>query len=200
MFWNTVIDNKIEKVDLRKNPVIITVNKFNEEAVKKFRGDMNMAVNSGQSVVPIVIDSYGGQVYSLMSMVSMIKACPVPVATIIQGKAMSCGIALATFGTEGMRYMDPDATAMIHEVSSGSWGKNEEIQADAKETERLNEKILTMMSRNCGHADDYFSKIIHEKGHADWFLDSKEVLKHNIVSHLKVPKLEITVSVDIDLK
>jgi len=200
MFWNTVIDNKIEKVDLRKNPVIITVNKFNEEAVKKFRGDMNMAVNSGQSVVPIVIDSYGGQVYSLMSMVSMIKACPVPVATIIQGKAMSCGIALATFGTEGMRYMDPDATAMIHEVSSGSWGKNEEIQADAKETERLNEKILTMMSRNCGHSDDYFSKIIHEKGHADWFLDSKEVLKHNIVSHLKVPKLEITVSVDIDLK
>ena len=200
MFWNTNIDNKIEKVDLRKNPVIITVNKFNEDSVKKFRGDMNMAVNSGQSVVPIVIDSYGGQVYSLMSMVSMIKACPIPVATIIQGKAMSCGIALATFGTEGMRYMDPDATAMIHEVSSGSWGKNEEIQADAKETERLNEKILTMMSRNCCHSDDYFSKIIHEKGHADWFLDSKEVLKHNIVSHLKVPKLEITVSVDIDLK
>lgn len=200
MFWNTVIDNKIEKVDLRKNPVIITVNKFNEEAVKKFRGDMNMAVNSGQSVVPIIIDSYGGEVYSLMAMVSMIKACPIPVATIIQGKAMSCGIALATFGTEGMRYMDPDSTAMIHEVSSGSWGKNEEIQADAKETERLNEKILTMMSRNCGHADDYFSKIIHEKGHADWFLDAKEVLKHNIVSHLRIPKLEINVSVDIDLK
>ena len=88
MFWNTNIDNRIEKVDLRKNPVIITVNKFNEDAVKKFRTDMNMAVNSGQSVIPVVIDSYGGQVYSLMAMVSMIKACPLPVATIIQGKAM----------------------------------------------------------------------------------------------------------------
>ena len=200
MFWNTIIDNKIEKVDLRKNPVIITVNKFDEESAKKFRGDMNAAVNSGQSVVPIVIDSYGGQVYSLLSMVSMIKSCPIPVATIIQGKAMSCGIALATFGTDGMRYMDPDATAMIHEVSSGSWGKNEEIQADAKETERLNEKILTMMSRNCGHADDYFSKIIHDKGHADWFLDADEALAHNIVQHIKVPNLKGTVSVKIDLE
>jgi len=200
MFWKTNIDNQIEKVDLRKNPVIITVNKFNEEAVSKFRSQMSSAVNSGQKVVPIVIDSYGGQVYSLMAMVSMIKACPIPVATIIQGKAMSCGIALSTFGTEGMRYMDPDATAMIHEVSSGSVGKNEEIQASAEETNRLNEKILTMMSRNCGHADDYFSKIIHEKSHADWFLDAKEVLKHNIVSHLRIPHLEVKVSVDMDLK
>ena len=200
MFWKTNIDNQIEKVDLRKNPIIITVNKFNEEAVSKFRGQMSAAVNSGQKVVPIVIDSYGGQVYSLMAMVSMIKACPIPVATIIQGKAMSCGIALATFGTEGMRYMDPDATAMIHEVSSGAIGKNEEIQASAEETNRLNEKILTMMSRNCGHADDYFSKIIHEKGHADWFLDAKEVLKHNIVSHLRIPHLEVKVTVDMDLK
>ena len=200
MYWNTNIDNKIEKVDLRKNPVIITINKFTEESVKKFRTDMNMAINSGQKVVPIVIDSYGGQVYSLMAMVSMIKACPLPVATIIQGKAMSCGIALASFGTEGMRYMDPDATAMIHEVSSGSWGKNEEIQASADETARLNEKILTMMSRNCGHADDFFSKIIHERGHADWFLDAKEVLKHNIVSHLKIPTLEINITAEIDIK
>jgi len=199
MIWKTNIDNKIEKVDLRKNPVIITVNKFDEDSAKKFRGDMNAAINSGQDVIPIIIDSYGGQVYSLMSMVSMIKACPVPVATIIQGKAMSCGIALATFGDDGMRYMDPDATAMIHEVSSGSWGKNEEIQADAKETERLNEKILTMMSRNCGHADDYFSKLIHEKGHADWFLDAKETLKHQIVNHLKIPVLNIDVKVSIGL-
>ena len=134
MFWNTNIDNKIEKVDLRKSPVIITVNKFNEESTKKFRTDINMAANSGQKVIPIVIDSYGGEVYSLMSMVSMIKSCPLPVATIIQGKAMSCGIALASFGTEGMRYMDPDATEMIHEVSSSSWGKNEELKESADET------------------------------------------------------------------
>ena len=199
MFWKSNIDNLIEKVDLRKNPTIITVNKFDEESAKKFRSDINGAINSGQKVVPVIIDSYGGQVYALMSMISMIKACPIPVATIIQGKAMSCGIALSTFGEEGLRFMDPDATAMIHEVSSGSWGKNEEIQADAKETERLNKKILTMMSRNCGHADDYFAKIIHEKGHADWFLDAKEVLKHNIVNHLRIPKLEINVTVDIDL-
>jgi ATP-dependent protease ClpP protease subunit len=61
-----------------------------------------------------------------------------------------------------MRFMDPDATVMIHDVASGQWGKNEEIKASAAETDRLNKKILSMMAKNCGKPDDYFLKAIHE--------------------------------------
>ena len=32
------------------------------------------AQNTGQSIIPIVIDSYGGEVYSLLKMIDMIKA------------------------------------------------------------------------------------------------------------------------------
>ena len=99
-----------------------------------------------QMVLPVVIDSYGGQVYSLMSMISDIQHSRIPVATIVQGKAMSCGAILFSFGTEGRRYMDPDATVMIHDVSSMGWGKVEEIKADAKEVERLNQKVYKMMA------------------------------------------------------
>lgn len=42
-----------------------------------------------------------------MSMVSDIKHSRIPVATIVQGKAMSCGAILFSCGEEGMRYMDP---------------------------------------------------------------------------------------------
>ena len=52
--------------------------------------------------------------------------------------------------------MDPDATMMIHDVSSMGWGKVEEIKADAAETERLNQKLYKMMAENCGHPPDYF--------------------------------------------
>ena len=115
-------------------PVVIRVRKFDEVAAKEFSNLMSKAQNTGQPVVPVIIDSYGGQVYSLMSMISDITHYNIPVATIVQGKAMSCGALLFSFGAEGYRYMDPDATLMIHDVSSMKCGKVEEVKAGAEET------------------------------------------------------------------
>ena len=98
-------------------PIVIRVNKFDEASARSFSNLMTKAQNTGQPIVPIVIDSYGGQVYSLMSMVSDINSSRVPVATIVQGKDMSCGALLFSFGAEGHRYMDTDSTLIIHDVS-----------------------------------------------------------------------------------
>ena len=194
------VDSRIHKIELHNNPIVVRVNKFNEESAQKFARDMNAARNSLQPYIPVVIDSYGGQVYSLMSMISEIKSCEVPVVTVVEGKAMSCGAVLFSFGTEGYRFMAPDATVMIHDVSSGGRGKVEELKADAAEADRLDQIIFKMMSQNCGKKDDYYKKIVHKKGHADWFLDAAECKKHNLCNHIRVPKLVTKVSVDISLE
>ena len=190
------VSNHIKAVELKVDPIIIRVNKFDEDSAKEFVDSMSRAQNTGQSVIPVVIDSYGGQVYSLMTMIGAIKGSRVPVATIVEGKAMSCGALLFSFGAEGMRYMDPDATLMVHDVSSGAFGKVEEIKADAKEVDRLNKKVYEMMARNCGKPSDYFLKLVHERGHADWYLDGQEAKSHNIANELRVP----TLTCKIDLK
>jgi ATP-dependent Clp protease protease subunit len=176
-------------------PTVIRVRKFDEASAKEFSELMTKAQNTGQPVVPVIIDSYGGQVYSLMSMISDIQHSRIPVATIVQGKAMSCGAILFSFGAEGKRYMDPNATVMIHDVSSMGWGKVEELKADAAETERLNQIVYRMMAQNCGHHDEYFLDIVHDKGHADWYLDANECKKHKIANHLHVPELKIETKV-----
>jgi ATP-dependent Clp protease protease subunit len=198
MHWTSEIDPKIKEVELRKQPIIIRVNKFDEESAKKFALEVATAHNTGQKVIPVVIDSYGGQVYSLMSMISAIKHSELPVATIIEGKAMSCGAILFSFGTQGYRFMDPNATLMIHDVSSMDMGKVEELKASALEADRLNTIVYQMMAQNCGKKDDYFLKIVDKKKHADWFLDAIETKKHGMANHLRVPKISIKVSVDID--
>jgi len=179
-------------------PTIIRVNKFDESSAKGFTTAMMKAQNTGQPVVPVIIDSYGGQVYSLMSMISDISHSKIPVATIVQGKAMSCGAILFSFGADGYRYMDPDATLMIHDVSSMQWGKVEEIKASAEETSRLNKKVYQMMAKNCGHRKNYFLDLIHEKGHADWFLDVDEAKKHNLTNHMHIPELKIRTDIKFD--
>jgi ATP-dependent Clp protease protease subunit len=200
MIWKSEISSLVKDVELRKHPVIIKVNKFDEKSANDFSHKLALAHSTGQKVIPVVIDSYGGQVYSLMTMIAAIKSSELPVATIVEGKAMSCGAVLLTFGEDGMRFAAPDATVMIHDVSSGGWGKIEELKADVKEAERLDEKIFTMMARNCGKKDDYFKKKVFTKKHADWFMDAQEAKKHGLVNHLRVPKLNIKVEVDIDFE
>jgi ATP-dependent Clp protease protease subunit len=200
MHYYTNVSPLIKEIELKQQPVIITVNEFTEDSVKKFNELMCQAQNSGQKVIPIEIDSFGGQVYSLMAMISAIKTSRVPVATIVQGKAMSCGAILASFGSEGLRFMDKDSTMMIHDVSSFAFGKIEELKSDVREAERLNDKVYEMMARNCGKADDYFTKLIHDKGHSDWFLDAEEAKLHGIVDHVRVPEMKINVEVNITVE
>ncbi len=200
MKYVSKISPLIKEVELRKNPVIVRVNKFNEDSASKFASEVAAAHNTGQDVIPVVIDSYGGEVYSLMSMISAIKNSNLPVATIVEGKAMSCGAVLFSYGEEGRRFMDPNATIMIHDVSSMDFGKVEELKAGAKEADRLNSIIYKMMATNCGHEDSYFMEIVDKKKHADWFLDAKEAKKHNLANHLRVPTIHIDISVKMKLK
>jgi len=188
------IPPELHNIEMPFEPVVITVNDFTEESAKEFSELMSMAHNTGQKVIPIVIDSYGGLVHSLMSMIADINASDLPVATIVKGKAMSCGAILATFGAEGMRYADPDATLMIHEVSLGAFGKTEEVTASAEEGRRLNEKVLKMMARNCGQDESYFIDQIHDRKHADWFLTADEAHQIGMVNHVRVPKMQLDVT------
>ena len=199
MRWQFNQSPLIKEIELHNTAVIARVNKFDEESAKDFSNKIAMAHNTGQKVIPVVIDSYGGQVYSLMSMIGAIKSSELPIATIVQGKAMSCGAILFSFGEEGLRFMDPDATVMIHDVSSGGAGKIEELKSNAEEASRLNDKVFRMMARNAGKSDDYFIKKIHEKGHADWYLDAKACKKMGLANQLRVPVLNISIDVNIDL-
>jgi ATP-dependent Clp protease protease subunit len=199
MIWKKKIDKNIKEVELRTPPVIIRVNKFNEQAAKEFAGRIAQAQNTGQKVVPVIIDSYGGEVYSLMSMIASIKNSKIPVATIVEGKAMSCGVILFSCGTRGYRYITEDATLMVHDVSSGARGKNSEIQASAKETKRLNSKIYSILAGNSNKSERWFEKKITKRGRSDWFLDPEEAIKLGLADHVGMPRLEIKVKLDIDL-
>jgi ATP-dependent protease ClpP protease subunit len=132
-------------------------------------------------------------VYSLLDMIAQIQSSAIPVATVLEGKGMSCGAMLFAMGHQ--RYMAPWATLMIHDVSSGSWGKIEEVKADAKETERVHKLIFSLVSKNVGKTEEYFTDILHDKGHAEWYLTAKEAKKHNLATHIGIPELSAEVKV-----
>jgi len=201
MRYTVNVDERI-KDEIDSNCYLPTYIKFSgeftEESASRFCEELEAAedhcLKSKQQILPVIIDSYGGDVYSLMAMVDMMQACKIKLATIVEGKAMSCGGVLLTCGAEGYRFAAPSSTVMIHEVSSMARGKNEEIKSNAVETDRLNEILLRMMAKNCGKTEEYFLDLVHQKKHADWFLDAKDCLKHNIVNHIGIPSFNVDIS------
>ena len=191
------IDPRIrtKKVDLVEPPVIIRVNHFDDKSAKEFAIDMSDAHNTGQEIIPIVIDSYGGPVHSFLAMAAEIEASTLPVATVCVGKAMSAGAMLLSCGTEGYRFATTDSCIMIHELSAWTGGKQEDIRTDAAEFERLNKLIFRKLAENTGHDDpEFFLNIIYGNRNVDWFMSAKEAKKYNIINKIGLPSIKYEVT------
>lgn len=188
--------------ELLQLPHIVQVRgEFSEDMAEDFANAFNAAENTGQEIIPVVIDSYGGDVYALMSMIDVIQSSTKPVATIVTGKAMSAGAVLLTCGTEGLRFASPNATVMIHSAwETGLSGNADEVKVGADELMRLNKRLLEVMAKNCGHEKDYFTKIMIQKKNTDWFINAKDCLKHNIVNHVRIPEMTVAVQMAVSFK
>jgi len=175
----------------------ILVNEFTEFGVKSFKADFDSLKNSNIPIIPILIDSFGGEIYSLLAMLDIMVSSDRPIATIALGKAMSCGSILLACGSPGLRFIGPHSTVMIHDAGSVSFGKIEDLKADVGEAERLNNKIFGILNEKCGRPQGYFQKIVAEKKHANWYLTPEEALKHGVVDKIGIPILDHGFNLDI---
>lgn len=204
MIERVTVDPRIkvrEPGELLLLPRVLRVKSIDEDSVKAFSKELSLAHQSRQPIIPIVIDSYGGDVYALLSMIDILKSAHLPIATIVEGKAMSCGAILFTCGTEGHRYIGPNATLMLHDVSATDVPseKIEEMKASTKEMDRLNRKLWRMVAKNIGKPLKEVVEIVQGKGRADWYLTPAEALRLNIANRIGIPTLHTQVVVEMSL-
>ena len=190
------IRGKIE--DLVPIPIVVRVTDFNEAGAKAFYEDIEKATNTKQPIIPVMIDSYGGEVYACLDMMSHMLSLSTPIATIVTGKAMSCGAMLFAMGKT--RYMAPNATLMLHDVSAVIGGKMAELKSSAKEAARIQKLIFSLISKNIGKPNKYFTDILHEKSHAEWYIGVNEAKRHNICTNIGVPKIITRVTLSYEFQ
>ena len=63
------------------------------------------------------INSFGGVIFDALTAIDVIKACKVPVYTIIEGATASAGTLISVVGQK--RFIRPNAHMLIHQLSSG---------------------------------------------------------------------------------
>ena len=167
----------------------VYVNKFDEENAQKFRECMIKA-SSVDANMPIIIyiDSYGGQVDSLLKMLETMDEIPNLKITVAMGKAMSCGAVLLSHGD--VRFCGKHSRVMIHEISGGTFGNVHDMNIDVQEMGRMNLHVLNLLAINCGFKNAAELRLVLKQiDGTDLYLDAEGALKFGIIDAVGLPKV-----------
>lgn len=179
------------------NKFEITVNKFTEEGSNKFAKEVGEATTIDPNhPITIFIDSYGGQCYSLISMMETMRATPNPFITVCKGKAMSCGALLLSMGDQ--RFCGKDSSIMIHEISGGVGGNVDDIKFEAVEYVRLNLVLNTMLAEKMGMTYEQLKNKITAGGKREWYLTGEEAKEYGLVHAVGMPLIKPIVMYQIE--
>jgi len=124
------------------------------------------------------ISSFGGSVFDALTAIDVIIGCKVPIHTIIEGGTASAGTLMSVVGAK--RYIRPNAHMLIHQLSSGSWGKMSELEDEHENNTLLMNKILNIYKK---HADIPKKQLSEVLKHDLWW-ESDKCMKYGLVDEL----------------
>lgn len=130
--------------------------------------------------INIYIDSYGGAVYQCFGLLSVIERSKTPIHTIVTGCAMSCGFLILISGHK--RFAHKMSTPLYHQVSTGFWGKVQDLEEKLEETKRLQKQIEDYTQDKTKIGKKKLKEILENK--KDWYMSSDEALELGVVDEI----------------
>jgi len=139
-----------------------------------------LAHNMSCDPIPIYIhiNSFGGSVFDALTAIDVIKASKVPVHTIIEGASASAGTLISIVGEK--RYIRPNAHMLIHQLSSGYWGKMCELEDDFENNKMLMDKIKKLYVENANIPKKELAEVLKH----DLWWGAEKCIKYSLAEEL----------------
>ncbi len=129
----------------------------------------------------VYISSFGGSLFDGIAAMDAICLCKSPVYTIISGYAASAATLMSVVGKK--RLMTENSFALIHQLSSGFWGKYEEFKDEMKNNEKLMAMIYRIYKKHTKINKTDLQTLLKR----DIWWDSAECLKQGLVDEIITP-------------
>lgn len=130
--------------------------------------------------IKIYIDSYGGYVYQILGLISVMETSKTSIHTICTGTAMSCGFVMLISGHKRFAYKH--STMMYHQVSALKYGKMKDLEESVFESKRLQKKIEELTLEKTKITEKLLKKNYKKK--QDWYMTSKEAKKLGVIDEI----------------
>ena len=121
------------------------------------------------------INSEGGEIYAALSVVDTIKTLKIDVHSIIEGYAASAATLISIVCHK--RYIRENSHMLIHQLSSGFWGKMNEIEDDILNLNRLMEVMTNIYKNNSNLTKSKLSSYLKK----DLLWSAETCLKNGLV-------------------
>src|SRR5205085_12491300 len=130
--------------------------------------------------IKLIVDSYGGDIYSGNTLVALIDSSVTPVHTYCYGKAMSMGFMIYNAGHKRFAHML--ATFMYHDAGSVTRGLVEEMQMDIDQIRRLVKHGDTLLLANTKLTRERLDEV--KKTRTNWYMFTDEAVQYGIVHEI----------------
>jgi len=124
------------------------------------------------------INSYGGSVFAGLAAVDYIKNSETPVTSVIDGCAASAATLMSIVANR--RLIHEHSFMLIHQLSSGMWGKYEELKDDMKNNNLLMKTIKDIYQKHTKIPKTKLNQILKH----DLWLDAKTCLRYGLVDDI----------------
>jgi|TARA_E500000075_G_scaffold2428_1_gene2082 ATP-dependent Clp protease protease subunit len=130
--------------------------------------------------VHLYINSPGGSVTAGLSIYDTMRFIKPDVSTMCIGQAASMGAFLLSGGTNGKRFILPNARTMIHQPSGGAQGQATDIEIQAKEILFLRERLNSLLADHTGQT----MEVIERDTERDRFMSAEQSVEYGLVDEV----------------
>ena len=164
VFW---IDNNVDDNTLDLVKMIIRCNR--EDKGKN---------SEERTPIKVMINSAGGDVQVMMTIIKTIKISKTPVYTICFSSAMSAAAEILAAGHK--RYSMPGTCVMVHSGSCSYGGTMEQAESCKKYVDSLTKRATDEFCSNT----KINAKTLKKKGASDWYMDENEALENGVIDEI----------------
>ena len=130
--------------------------------------------------ISLYINSPGGIITAGLAIVDTMRLIRPDISTICVGLAASMGTVLLTTGTRGKRYALPNSTIHMHQPLGGAQGQASDIEIQARELLRMQDKIRELLSVHTGQSKD---KIARDTDR-DYYLSAEQAKEYGLIDEV----------------
>lgn len=168
VFW---LDSEIDETSLDLVKMIIRCNKEDKDKPVEDR-----------KPITVFIDSPGGSVEVLYSIIKAMKVSKTVIRTINYCTCFSAASEILAAGTKGYRYCMPGSIVMCHSGSMQIGGTMDNVEATKKWCDALCKRCTNMFLENTGMDAKIYKK--KTGTNSDWYLFEDEAVEYGIADKI----------------
>jgi ATP-dependent Clp protease, protease subunit len=126
--------------------------------------------------ITMIINSGGGEIYSMFAITDMMDIMHTPIRTVCLGSAMSAAQFIFTCGTPGKRYMTKHSSLMMHQVSGMAGGTVKDVDAQVDEMRYLQKEMIKEIEGRSDLTVDEIKKFIN----TDFYIRPEQAIEFGL--------------------